>query len=272
MRLGEEPYMDVDRRNDLLLLISQERAKEARIVEVVSSIPAWADRPFKADQEKFNVNLNAYQTANPLILKLEARLANEPGPIWKELTADEKKALGDWTVAIDNLSGYVDNYFPTETQKYIPQIALWAIAIGAFVAPLFLSDDDEKLALPFQVGPPPLPMIGPSRGAVEAPTASITSQRPSYPGSSFSKIPFSTRSSVTPVQAEVMRPAVQTPPWRASALTAPGSPAAAAAYRSFTKPLGPIMPVTSETTQAVATAAPPSSSPHGSRIYPRFRK
>jgi hypothetical protein len=267
MRLGENPYMDVDRRNDLLLLISQERAKEARIAEVIASIPAWADRPFKDDQDKFNVNLKAYQAANPLILKLEARLTNEPGPIWKELTAEEKQALSNWTVAIDSLSGYVDNYFPTRTQKYVPQIALWAIAIGAFVAPLFLSD--EKLSLPFHFGPPGLPPgMGPSRRAMTA----IPSQRPSYPGASFSKIPFSPRLPATPVQAEVMRPAVQTPPWRASALTAPGSPAAAAAYRSFTKPLGPTMPVTSETAQAVATAAAPPSSPHGSRIYPRFRK
>lgn len=269
MRLGEEPYMDVDRRNDLLLLISQERAKEARIIQVMASIPAWADRPFKDDQEKFNVNLKAYQAANPLILKLEARLANEPGPIWKELTAEEKTALGNWTVAIDNLVGYADSYFPTETQKYIPQIALWAIAIGAFVAPLFLSDDEEKLSLPFQFGPPALPSMAPSRGAVT--TAAIPSQRPSYPGSSFSKIPMTTRSSAIPVQAEVMRPAISTPPWRATAPSAPGS-AGAVAYRSYAKPLGPVMPVTAETTQATATSAPPASSPHGPRIYPRFRK
>lgn len=271
MRLGDQPYMDVDKRNDLLFLISQERVKEARILDVMASIPAWADRPFKDDQEKFTINLKTYQEANPVILKLESRLVNEPGPIWKELTPDEKQALNNWTVAIDNLSGYADSYFPTETQKYIPQIALWAIAIGAFVAPLFMSDDnDGKLSLPFEFGPPALPpSFGPSRAVA---TAMIPgqSQRPSYPGSSFSKIPMTTRSSAIPVQAEVMRPAVSTPPWRAAA-SSPGS-SGAVSYRSFTKPLGPMMPVTAETAQAVATAAPPASSPHGPRVYPRFRK
>lgn len=273
MRLGDQPYMDVDRRNDLLLLISQERAKEVRILEVMASIPAWADRPFKADQELFNTNLKAYQTTNPVILKLEARLSNEPGPIWKELTPEENQALSNWTIAIDNLYGYVNSYFPTDTQKYVPQIVLWAIAIGAFVAPLFLGDDDEKLGLPFHIGPPALPpSFGPSRKVIPTTTSTMPSQRPSFPGTSFSKIPLATRSSAIPVQAEVMRPAVSTPPWRSGGLPAPKSAADESSYRSFAKPLGPMMPVTPETAQAVASGAPPASSPHGPRVYPRFRK
>lgn len=273
MRLGEEPYMDVERRNDLLLLISQGHEKEARINEVLASIPAWADRPFKADQENFNTNLKVYKTASQVVQKLEVRLANEPGPIWKELTEDEKQALTNWTIALDNLHGYVNRYFPTETQKYIPQIALWVIALGAFVTPLFISNGNEGLSLPFHFGPPMLPPgMGPSRPS-GATAIAVQSQRPSYPGSSFSKIPGSPRPGVTAVQAEVMRPAVSTPPWRAGALTSQGTPTSVPGYRSFAKPLGPIMPVTPATTQATATGAPPiSSNPHGNRIYPRFRR
>lgn len=270
MRLGEEPYMDVDRRNDILLSISQGHDKEVRINEVVTSIPAWADQPFKGDQENFNTNLKIYQISNPIVQKLETRLKNEPGPIWKELTTDEKQALNDWSSSVDNLYGYVNSYFPTESQKYIPQIILWTIAIGAFVAPLFLSEDDG-LSFPFHIGPPDLPPgIGPSRPGT---TAVVTSsQRPSYPGSSFSKIPGIQRSTALPVQAEIMRPAVSTPPWKPSALPAPGA-AAGPSFRAFAKPLGPVMPVTAATATAVATgAAPASSNPHGPRIYPRFRR
>lgn len=278
MRLGEEPYMDVERRNDILLIISQGHEKEVRINEVLSSIPTWADRPFKDDQENLNANLKVYQTTNPIVQKLEVRLANEPGPIWKELTEDEKKALTNWTMALDNLHGYVNSYFPTETQKYIPQISLWLIAIGAFVTPLFVSNGDEALSLPFHFGPPALPpSIGPSRPSGSTAVAT-QSQRPGYSSSSFSKIPGVPRSSATPVQAEIMRPAVSTPPWRQSVLpaptpaSAPGPGSGSTGYRTFVRPLGPMMPVTPETTQAAATGAPlTSSNPHGPRIYPRFR-
>lgn len=266
-RLADQPYMDLDSRNGILLSISQGHEKEARVSEVRASIPAWADRPFKDDQANFDLNLQIYQAANPIVQKLETRLANEPGPIWKEMTSDEKQALANWSPALDNLVGYVNSYFPTDTQKYIPQIALWLIAIGAFVVPMFLTEDNEVLSLPFHFGPPPLPPgIGPTRAPVTTTAMITTSQRPPY-SADFSKIPGASRPAAIPVQAEVMRPAVSQPSWRPVAPPGASGPR----LRSFTTPLGP-MPVTAATTQAAATGAPrASSNPHGPKIYPKFR-
>jgi hypothetical protein len=272
MRLGEDPYMDVDRRNDILLLIAEARAKEARVNEVRAVIPAWADQPFKSDQANWAASLKAYQAANPIVVKLESRLALEPGPIWKELTAEEKAALYNWTASIEAMYGYVNTYFPTETQKYLPQAVLIAIAIGAFTTPLFLSSDDEGFNLPFKFGPIPLPpQIGPSSRAIAPSVSTFQSQRPSYSASSFSKIPQ--QSPMSPIQAEVMRPTVSSPPWKSAAPTSAGAIQVSPGFRTFTTPLGPAMPVTASSIQAAATGAPPApASPHGDRIYPRFRR
>lgn len=276
MRLGEEPYMDVDRRNDILLLIADARAKEARINEVRAVIPAWAEQPFKSDQANWAASLKAYQATSPIVGKLEARLSLEPGPIWKELTAEEKAALYNWTASIEAMYGYVNTYFPTETQKYLPQAVLIAIAIGAFTTPLFLSSDDEGFNLPFKFGPIPLPpqigpsspQIGPSSRVIFPSAPTFQSQRPSYSPSSFSKIPQQ-----SPIQAEVMRPTVSSPPWKSAAPTSAGALQSSPGFRTFTTPLGPVMPVTASSIQAAATGAPPApASPHGDRIYPRFRR
>lgn len=271
-RLGEEPYMDVERRNDILLLIASGRSKEARVNQVRAAIPAWADRPFKADQENWDANLKAYQAADPIVRKVESRLSVDPGPIWKELTAEEQTALSTWSKSIDNLYGYVNSYFPTESQKYIPQLVLAAIAIGAFVAPLFLSDDDEGLGLPFHFGPPPLPPeIGPSRrpGIPQAPSSPV--QRPSFSPSSFSRITAGPRTPIS-VQAEVMRPAVSTPPWRSAVPASAGALPQAPGYRAFVKPLGPSMPVSAEAAKVTAAAAPAGVAPHAPHVFPRFRR
>lgn len=265
--------MDVERRNDVLLRIAAGRAKEARITEVRSAIPSWADRPFKGDQEKYDAALNIYLTAEPIVRNVESRLSVTPGPIWKELTGEEQAALSNWERSIDSLYAYVNTYFPSESQKYIGQFALAAIAIGAFVAPLFMGNDDDAAPFPFHLEPFPLPpQIGPSRKPAAPAAAAVQTQRPSFMPSSFSRVPQGMKTPI-PVQAEVMRPAVSTPPWRSAASTPVSSGAlpSSPGFRSFAKPLGPSVPVTAATAQATATGAAPVSS-SASRIYPRFRR
>lgn len=272
-RLGVDPYMDATRRNDILLQIAGARAKEMRILEILQSIPAWADRPFQKDQENFDASFKAYQAANPVVRNIESRLVTAPGPIWRDLTPDEQAALSSWMKSVDQLYAYVNTYFPTETQQYVAQVALLAIALGAFIAPIFLDEPEKGLSLPFGLEPPKFPS-SPRPVRRPAPTQAIMP-------TSISRIPQPT-GPVGPlrVQPEIMRPAAATPmPWRKSPAaatpmpwrespTAPATPG----YRTFTRPLGPETSTSRIPTPSQAATTPSVPPGHGPPTFPRFRR
>lgn len=278
MRLGVEPYMDSLRRNEILAIISNGRAKEMRVLEVLQSLPAWAVTPFQADQAAFNASMQAYQQAEPIVRSIESRLVTTPGPIWKELSPEEQAALATWSKSIDQLYAYANTYFPSETQQYIAQVALLAIAATAFILPIFLDEPEKGLSFPFHIEPPKFPSS--PRAAPRIPSSPAAAATPFTP-TSFSRIPRpgGTVGPTTPlrVQAEVMRPATSTPtPWRRMEPT--GAAPATPGYRTFTRPLGPEAPVSrvqtpSEAAATVATpSAAPSPAPHGPPTFPRFRR
>lgn len=280
-RLGaEEPYMTRERRDDILSQISAGRTKQARVQEVLNSLPQWSDRPFKNDQENFAEAYKTFQATDPLVSTIEARLSTEPGPIWRDFTPEERTAFVNWTAALDKLEGYVNIYFPTEQQQRIMEYICWGIAVGSFVLPLLISNGDGKLGLPFKLEPLPLPPGMKPRTLTPSGMPPLT--RPAYrPGvtppresfsPTFSKIPTASTGPIQ-VKAEVLRPATAAAPWRTSipapsagALPSPG-------FRSFVRPLGPSSPVTVQTAQAVATGAPvaPTAEAHNPRIYPKPR-
>lgn len=284
-RLGaEEPYMNQERRDDTLSQISAGRVKQTRVQEVLSSIPQWADRPFKNDQADFDAAYKTFQAADPIVSAIEMRLMTEPGPIWRDLSPEERTAFANWTASINKLEGYVNSYFPTELQQRTMEYILWGIAVTSFVLPLFLSDGEGKLGLPFKLEPLPLPpglkprIMAPTGGEPLSKTAyrpMTSSGRPSFMPTSFSKIPAAPGAPLQ-VKAEVLRPATAAAPWRTS-IPAPASGGLPTpGFRSFVKPLGPSGPVTPGSAQAVATGTtttPPSES-HNPRIYPKpqFRR
>lgn len=253
-RLGAEPYMDAARRNDILAQIASARAKERRVLEVLQSLPAWAERPFQKDQENFDANLRTYQAAQPIVRNIESRLMMTPGPIWKALTPDEQTALSNWSKSIDQLYAYVNTYFPSETQQYIAQAALLVIAIGAFVAPLFLDEPEKGLTLPFGLEPPGFPKRTPRP---RAPIAPPQTAAPVFTPTSYSRIPRAVGPS-TPlrVQPEIMRPAAPTlTPWRK---TEPAATPGAPGYRTFTRPLDiPVSRVQTPSEAAATMTRPP---------------
>lgn len=263
MRLGADPYMDQDKRGGILLRINNGRAKEARVSEVLSVIPSWATEPFKTDQANFNAAFKVYQENSQIVRTLESRLMQEPGPIWRDITPQEEQALAKWSSSLDSLYAYVNTYFPSETQKFWEQVVLGAIALGAFLAPLFLSKDDEGLRLPFSLEPLPLPWV-----SKRVPKGARREAAPT--------------TAAIPVRAEVFRPGLP-PAWRrtqtpTAATRMPFTPVAtpagtAPAFRSFAKPLGPSIPVTSATVRAqMPTATTTMPTGGASPIQPRFRK
>jgi hypothetical protein len=281
MHLGAEPYMDASRRNDVLAQISSGRAKEARVLEVLQSLPAWAETPFQVDQVAFESALRTYQAAEPVVRNIESRLVTTPGPIWKELTPEEVTALSNWSKSLDQLYAFTNTYFPSESQQYIGQVALLAIAVGAFLAPIFLDEPEKGLTLPFDIEPPKFPTSPRRPRASMPPPSAPQTAMPVFTPTSFSRIPGTTIGPSTPlrVQAEVMRPAASAPPtpWRRPEAPVGGAAPAAPGYRTFTRPLGPETPISRIQTPAEAaraavnpTAAAPG--PHGPPTFPRFRR
>lgn len=277
MRLGAEPYMDGPRRNEILNMISNGRTKEMRVLEVLQSLPSWAVSPFQADQAAFNTALQTYQAVEPVVRGIESRLVTTPGPIWKELSPEEQAALTTWSKSLDQLYAYVNTYFPSETQQYVGQVALLAIAAASFILPIFLDEPEKGLSLPFEIEPPkfpssprPVPRISPSPAAAATPFAPTSFSRIPRPGGTVGP--------ATPlrVQAEVMRPATSTPtPWRRAEPTGPAP--ATPGYRTFTRPLGPEAPISriqtpSEAAKVATPSAEPSPAPHGPPTFPRFRR
>lgn len=282
-RLGaDEPYMDREMRDDILAQIATGREKKARVQEVVNSIPSWSSRPFRADQENFDAAYKTFQAADPIVSAIETRLITEQGPIWKDFTSEERTAFANWTASLDKLEGYVNAYFPTEQQQRIMEYVLWGIAVGSFVLPMLLSDEDGKLGLPFKLEPLPLPpgmkpRMQPPGGAA-APRAVFKPMpggpmRPTFSPTSFSKIPTASSGAI-PVKAEVLRPATAEAPWRTSVPAPSSGNLPSPGFRSFVKPLGPSSPVTPQGAAAVAAGSAPTASPtqsHNPRIYPKPR-
>lgn len=296
-RLGaEEPYMNRERRDDVLLQIARGRTRQARVASVLNALPKWTDRPFRDDQEKFDEALKTFKAADPLVSAVELRLNTEPGPVWRDFTPDERTAFTNWTSSLEKLEGYVNSYFPTDEHILFTEYVLLAIAIGSFVLPLLLSDESE-ITFPIHPRPVPLPpsmkpRVGPRLVPAAAARPSFRPSsgpgRPSFAPTSSNFSPILTASGAIPVKAEVMRPATAASPWRQSiqapATTPATAPAVAAegrpvtpSFRSFIRPLGPSEPISPRTAEAVASGTPIATRPsdsHSPNIYakPRFRR
>lgn len=281
-RLGEEPYMNREMRDIILSQIATGRARQARFNSIMTTLPAWTDRPFRGDQDKVNELVKTYQAADGLVTVVESRLAGEPGPVWRDFNPDERQAFANWVGSLEKVQGYVDTYFPTDQQKRIMEYVCFAVAIGSFVLPLLLSDGESDIKNPFGLKPVPLPpgmkpRLPSAPGGGERPVfrPSISPGRQSFMPTSFSRIPSAAApSGAIPVKAEVMRPAAGgPPPWR-SQQTPPAGGLPSPGFRSFVKPLGPSEPITARTVDTAATGVPitqtPSSS-HDPRIYPKPR-
>jgi len=286
-RLGaEEPYMNQERRDSVLSQINTGRSQQARIQSLLASLPAWTDRPFKGDQENFDHSMKVFQDTDPLVTKVETRLRNDPGPVWRDFTNEELTAFTNWVNALANMDGYVSAYFPTdEQQRYMTYVCI-GVAVVSFVLPLLISDGDSDLKFPIDPKPVPLPP-GMRPRLAPAPSGAVVStlpQRPTFRAPSvpireagaptFSRIPAATKA--IPVQAEVLRPATAAAPWRQTIQSPPPSSVPTPGFRSFVKPLGPSEPVTARTAQAVASGAPvsPGAAAHTPHIYPKpqFRR
>lgn len=280
-RLGEEPYMNRERRDDILSQIAAGRAKQARYNSVLTSLPEWTDRPFRDDQAKVDEAFKAFQAADPLVTAVESRLGTEPGPVWRDFTPDERAAFANWTASLDTLQHYVDLYFPTDQQKRIMEYVCFGIALVSFTLPLFL-DGESELRFPFVPKPVPLPpgmkpkALTPA-GLPQRPVfrPSIAPERQAFSPTSFSRIPAATTpSGAIPVKAEIMRPAASSAPWRGGS-SAPAGALPSPGFRSFVRPLGPSEPISARAVEAVASGTPVSQTPGPSpRIYPKpqFRR
>jgi hypothetical protein len=156
-RLGDQPYMNQEKRDTTLATIATGRARQARINGVLSSLPAWTDRPFKNDQEKFDQAMKTFKAADPAITAVETRLTLNPGPVWQDFSPEEQTAFVNWTSSLESMEGLVNFYFPTEDQQRYMTYVCFGVAVVSFVLPLLISDGESELTFPINPRPVPLP-------------------------------------------------------------------------------------------------------------------
>lgn len=252
LTLGEmSAWMDAMRRQEILTQISTGQDKVQAINSQLSAIPPAMTQPFEQDQADFDAAKRIYQSNDPVVVAIQSRLNNDPGPKWKALSQQEEQALDDWTTAVDNMNSIMLSHFPTETHNDLRNFALLAIGLGAIALPLFLTEDKD-VGLPFRIGPPALPPVAPS---ALRPAAA----RPGFP-------PGPGAPAVTPLRPEVIRPTVTTIPG--------GAAPRPFQYRTFARPAGAMpAPAPAPTVSMVPTgAAAPPGPPHGAFAFPRFAR
>lgn len=142
-RMGEIP-IDIDRRNEILRLVASGRGNSQGLVDRIEVIPAWLDKPMRADQPTFDAAFREYQRTDPIVTSLEQRLVQEPGPVWRDLSAQEKEALGIWSTSVDSMASIAKKYFPSDTERDLKKVALALIGLGAFALPILLSPKESS--------------------------------------------------------------------------------------------------------------------------------
>jgi hypothetical protein len=246
-------FMGNDRRLQILKIIGDTRGDEQSIIKRLEGMPNWLQKPFGADQGKFDAALSQFKANDAAVAAIESRLTTQPGPNWKELSPEETAALQDWVDAADQLDGLTSKYYPLESEKDWKKLLLLGIGVTAIFAPLFFTEGEDGFRMP-RVKPPALP---------ESVTPSARRTLPPAGGPAPS--PFMPR-------PDVIRPVATT--FRVPS-PAPFRPAGAPP--SFMRPSAPppgapASPVTSSSPRS--PLAPPGTSPvHGASrfTYPRFR-
>lgn len=148
--------MDSEKRSVVLREIAAGRAKEAEIASVILSLPPEMKAPFGADQAVFAQALRTFQQYDPVVRNLELRLANTPGPYWKDLTEQETSSLATWSAAATQMAALIATHLPSQSSKDLGKIILAAIGIAALAVPFFMAGEIKPL-VPLRFGPPALP-------------------------------------------------------------------------------------------------------------------
>lgn len=148
--------INIDKRNDLLRQIASGRETQGVIQKRIAGIPAGYATPFGEDQATYEAALKTFSTSDPVVTALEARLTQSPGPYWTDLTQQESAAFPLWLQSMAQMDKVTGKYFPTVTELDIYKFVLAAIGIGAIFAPLFFTEDEEKVASKFSFFPKPI--------------------------------------------------------------------------------------------------------------------
>ena len=227
-RLGAGVPINIDKRNDLLRQIASGRETQGVIQKRVAGIPAGYASPFGDDQVAYEASLQTFQTSDPVVMGLETRLTQNPGPYWNDLTEKESGALALWVQSIAQMDRVTGKYFPTLTELDIQKFVLAAIGLAAIFAPLFFTEDEEKVASKFSFIPKPIIPKSMMRAA-PSPAAQMPYRASLRPGGasgmayrpagaqSFSRVPLAPQQAAfTSIPGNAQWPQVSSPPGSSS--------------------------------------------------------
>lgn len=135
---GETARMDAQRREDILSLISAGREIEAAAILHPRIVMSSPEVPVDPQIQALSAASKIFDSYDPVVRAIEARLRKGPGPTWRDLTAQEAVALSGWAKAADQMGQTVPQNAP-ESSWNTGVVLLIVLAVGAILAPILLS-------------------------------------------------------------------------------------------------------------------------------------
>lgn len=159
---SEVARMDEQRRNDILSLISTGREIEAAAYLSPRIVMSSTESPVDRNTALLASALKIFGTHDPIVKSIESRLKSKPGPVWRDLSAQEAAALSQWVHASDQMGQAVQQVAPGGSNQ-AGWIFLALLATGAVLAPILLSSGKETDGIPLSFSAPGLPgFVGPT--------------------------------------------------------------------------------------------------------------
>lgn len=160
---GEVARMDEQRRADILSLISTGREIEAAAYLSPRIVLSSHESPVDRNSALLASAMKIFGTHEPIVKSIESRLKSKPGPVWRDLSAQEAAALSQWVHAADQMGQAIQQAAPPSSNE-AGWIFLALLATGAVLAPILLSSGkDSDTGIPLSFAAPGLPaFVGPT--------------------------------------------------------------------------------------------------------------
>lgn len=140
---GEIARMDVQRRDDILSLISAGREIETAALLQPRIVMSSPEVPVDHRVAALAASTKIFDAHDLVVRSIETRLKASHGPLWRDLSRQESEALAGWTKAADEMGQAVQQNV-AESSGTTGVIFLIVLAAGAILAPLLFGTGDTK--------------------------------------------------------------------------------------------------------------------------------
>jgi hypothetical protein len=122
-----------------------------------------SETPIDAGTMALAAAMKTFDTHDPVVRSIDARLRSAPGPSYRDLTSQESRALSAWVQAANSMGQTVQDSVPASSGG-TGIVVLIVLAVGAILSTVFFAGGGTpNTGLPIvSGGPSPRPSVGPS--------------------------------------------------------------------------------------------------------------